>query len=75
MSVADLKDTDASRSQFRGTVGAMHGVKLFMAPHMVVLAQSANAQSGWLELLLLNWMRTRSVHSLHNNGLAFACLN
>ena len=46
MSFSSLKDTDASRSHFRGTVGAMHGVRLIMAPHIVVLAQSANAQSG-----------------------------
>ena len=75
MSAASLKEIDASRSHCRGTVGAMHGVRLIIAPHMVVLAQSANAHSGWLGLFLLNWMRTRSVHSLHNNGLAFACLN
>ena len=28
------------------TVGAMHGVKLIIAPHMTVLAESANAEFG-----------------------------
>ena len=63
------------RDHISGTVGAKHGVRLIIAPHMVVLAQSANAQSGWDWLLLLNWMRTRRVVSLHNNGLASDCFN
>ena len=61
------------RSQSRSHVGAMHGVKLTIAPHITVLAESANAQFGWLALFLLNWSywtRTKSVHSLHRRELA-----
>ena len=46
MSLASLKDIDASRSQSLEIVRAMHGVRLIIAPRIVVLAQSANAQSG-----------------------------
>ena len=40
------KDMDASRSQSLEIFGAMHGVKLIIAPHITVLAQSANAHAA-----------------------------
>ena len=46
MSSASLNSAYSWRSHSRSTVGAMHGVKLIIAPHMTVLAESANAQFG-----------------------------
>ena len=58
MSFTSLKDIDASRSQSLETFGAMHGVRLIIAPHITVLAQSANA---------LRWMRLALVAQLNTN--------
>ena len=46
MSSASLNSACSWRSHSRSTAGAMHGVKLIIAPHMTVLAESANAQFG-----------------------------
>ena len=75
MSVTSANSADSWRSQFLGAVGAMHGIKLIIAPHIVVLIESAKAQSAWLAFVLLSWMRTRSVHTLHRSELALAFFN
>ena len=65
-----IESAHSWRSHSLSTFGAVHGVKLTIAPHITVLMESANAQFGWLALFLLNWTRTKSVHSLHRRELA-----